>query len=124
MNHSDKNFIDKVASLAAQAGKEVVKYVLILFYAAQHPDVPIKAKMLIPAALAYFILPLDAIPDVLPGVGYSDDLGVLIAAVGAIMGIITDPNAKNSIMKSTKQMMKKWFGDDEDDSASPILLPK
>lgn len=124
MNYSDKNFINQVASLAATAGKEVVKYVLILFYAAQHPDVPIKAKMLIPAALAYFILPLDAIPDVLPGVGYSDDLGVLIAAVGAVKAIISDPNVKNVIMESTKLIMKKWFGDDEDDTAYSILLPK
>ncbi len=33
-----------------------------------------------PRALAYFILPIDAIPDMLPAAGYTDDLIVLTAA--------------------------------------------
>ena len=38
-------------------------------------------KVTIVSALGYFILPLDAIPDLTPGVGYADDLGALCIAL-------------------------------------------
>ena len=37
------------------------------------------------AALLYFISPLDAVPDVLPGIGYVDDLIILSAVVGLVL---------------------------------------
>src|SRR5947209_11425437 len=42
---------------------------------------PIWVKATAAAALAYFILPFDAMPDLLPIVGLSDDAGVLAAAL-------------------------------------------
>jgi uncharacterized membrane protein YkvA (DUF1232 family) len=45
---------------------------------------PMWVKATVAAALAYFILPIDAIPDILPGIGLSDDAGVLTAAITAI----------------------------------------
>ncbi|RYE39013.1 MAG: DUF1232 domain-containing protein, partial [Hyphomicrobiales bacterium] len=36
------------------------------------------------AALAYFVLPFDAVPDLLAVVGFSDDIAVLAAAIGAV----------------------------------------
>ena len=53
----------KLARHALAAGREVVEKVLWLYYASRRPDVPRWAKLTIYAALAYFILPLDAIPD-------------------------------------------------------------
>ncbi len=41
--------------------------------------------MIILAAVGYFILPVDAIPDVIPGVGHTDDLGALALAVVAVL---------------------------------------
>ena len=40
---------------------------------------PIKAAIVIP--LAYFVIPLDAIPDLIPAAGYTDDLGVWLASM-------------------------------------------
>jgi uncharacterized membrane protein YkvA (DUF1232 family) len=37
-------------------------------------------------ALAYFVRPLDAVPDVLPGVGFTDDAAVLLAALRMVAG--------------------------------------
>lgn len=54
---------------------------LILYYTAYSPGTPITAKIAILGALAYFILPADLIPDVIPLVGYSDDFGVLSAVL-------------------------------------------
>jgi uncharacterized membrane protein YkvA (DUF1232 family) len=41
-------------------------------------------------AIAYFVLPTDAIPDVLPIIGYTDDAAMLAAAIRLVAGHITD----------------------------------
>ena len=45
---------------------------------------PTTAKGMVMAALAYFVLPVDAIPDILPVIGYTDDAAVLAAVVTII----------------------------------------
>ena len=44
------------------------------YYCALDPETPGKSKAVLLGALAYFIMPLDAIPDVLAFVGFSDDI--------------------------------------------------
>ena len=41
-------------------------------------------------ALAYFVLPIDAIPDMIVGLGYTDDAAVLFAALRMVGGAIED----------------------------------
>ncbi|WP_448203611.1 YkvA family protein [Azospirillum sp. sgz302134] len=57
---------------------------LAAFYCATDPRTPFKAKAMLMAALAYFVLPADAIPDWLVGIGFVDDAAVLAAAVRAV----------------------------------------
>ena len=45
------------------------------------PDVSMGFKSIAVGALAYFILPADAVPDVVPFLGFLDDAGVVTAAV-------------------------------------------
>ena len=54
------------------------------FYCAIDPASPRRVRGILLAALAYFILPFDAIPDLLAVVGFSDDIAVLAAAIGAV----------------------------------------
>lgn len=51
--------------------------VIAAYYAAIDPATPVHVKGVLFAALAYFVLPADAIPDVLAGVGLTDDMAVL-----------------------------------------------
>lgn len=60
-----------------------------LYFCLLDPKTPLWVKGIVGAALAYFILPLDAIPDLLPLVGLSDDAGVLAAALTAVSTHIT-----------------------------------
>jgi uncharacterized membrane protein YkvA (DUF1232 family) len=60
------------------------------YYCAFDPCTPMKVRGILLAALAYFVLPLDGIPDVLMLVGFSDDIAVLTAAFAAIRGHIRD----------------------------------
>ncbi|MDP2619777.1 MAG: YkvA family protein [Hyphomicrobiales bacterium] len=57
---------------------------LAAYYCATDGETPIRAKGLLFAALAYFILPTDFIPDFLAGLGFSDDATVLMMAVAMI----------------------------------------
>lgn len=68
---------------------------LSVWWAARDPDTPAAAKGMILAALAYFVLPTDAIPDILGGIGFTDDAAVL-AAVLAIVGKHVKPAHKTA----------------------------
>ncbi len=54
---------------------------LSLWYCARDDETPVAAKGMMLAALAYFVLPTDAIPDFIAGIGYTDDAAVLMAAL-------------------------------------------
>ncbi|MEJ2793681.1 YkvA family protein [Iodobacter sp. LRB] len=103
-NYSDDGFWQKLKSFALKAGKEVIEKALWLYYAAQRPETPAWAKTIMFGALAYFILPLDAIPDVIPVAGYSDDLGALAAAIGMVSMYITA-----DIKEQAAQKLQQWF---------------
>lgn len=57
---------------------------LAAYFCATDPGTPFKAKALLMGALAYFILPSDAVPDWLVMVGFADDAAVLAAAIQAV----------------------------------------
>ena len=47
-------------------------------------ETPLRAKGILFAALGYFILPADTIPDMIFGLGFTDDVAVLTAALAAV----------------------------------------
>ncbi len=53
-------------------------------YCATDPETPARVKLLIVGALAYFVMPIDGIPDILPLVGFTDDAAVIAATIAAI----------------------------------------
>lgn len=54
------------------------------YYAARDPQTPKKAKAVLFAAVAYFVMPVDALPDVVIGLGFTDDATVLATALGVV----------------------------------------
>jgi uncharacterized membrane protein YkvA (DUF1232 family) len=96
-SYSQATFWAKCKSGMRKAGREVLEKALWLYYAMQKDDCPAWAKATIVGALGYFIFPIDAIPDVLPVVGYSDDLAVLAGAVAAVASQI-DGNVREAAM--------------------------
>ncbi|MCY4274247.1 MAG: YkvA family protein [Gammaproteobacteria bacterium] len=82
--YTEKGFWGKIKKFASVAGKELIKQVLIAYYCANDPDTPMEAKAIIWAALAYFITPLDVISDLIVGIGYTDDIAIVGAALVAI----------------------------------------
>ncbi len=64
--------------------------VVALYFCLLDAKTPLWAKGVAAAALAYFVLPIDAIPDFLPLVGLTDDLSVLTGALATVGAVITD----------------------------------
>lgn len=103
--YSDGGFWDKVTGYAKAAGLEVIEKALWLYYAAQGESTPLWAKSSIYSALGYFVFPLDAIPDAIPVIGFTDDLGLLTAAVAFVAAHIDD-----EVKDNTAKKLKTWFG--------------
>ncbi|MGV8134626.1 MAG: YkvA family protein [Mangrovibacterium sp.] len=102
--YTDESFRRKVRRVAKTAGSKVVYAALLLFYMMKDPQVPIKAKVAIMAALGYFILPADAVPDLLPLMGFSDDLGVLLFAISRIRAHLTPETIRRA-----REKIHMWF---------------
>ena len=101
----DGSFWNKVKNFALKAGREVIEKALWLYYAAQQPSTPAWARTVIYGALAYFVLPVDAMPDAIPVAGFTDDLGALAAALGTVSMYVTD-----QVKTMASEKMKGWFG--------------
>lgn len=102
--YSDNSFWEKVKNYAKSAGEGVLEPALKMYYAASDSDTPAWAKTVMIGALGYFISPVDAVPDVAPIIGYTDDLGVLAAAFAA-----TAANIKDVHVAKAKETLSHWF---------------
>lgn len=58
------------------------------WYCAQDPDTPMKVKLTLLAAIGYFVMPADLVPDVIAGLGFTDDATVLMTALSVVGGQI------------------------------------
>lgn len=89
----DEGFWPKMRRVAAKV--PFAKEALSVWYCAKDDDTPLAAKGMMLAALAYFVMPVDAIPDVIVGLGYTDDAAVFTALM-AIVGRNLKPKHKQA----------------------------
>ena len=66
-----------------------VEDLVAAYYCALDPATPMRVRGMLLAALAYFILPVDIIPDMIAGLGFADDAALLTAVVGLVASHIT-----------------------------------
>jgi uncharacterized membrane protein YkvA (DUF1232 family) len=59
------------------------------YFCALDEKTPTRVRGTLLAALAYFVLPLDFVPDFILGLGFTDDVSVLLAALGAVRAHVT-----------------------------------
>lgn len=83
-----KNFWAKTKKFAGKI--PFTKDAIAMYYCALDAKTPLWAKGIAFGALAYFISPIDAIPDALIGLGFTDDAAVIAAGIKAISAQVTD----------------------------------
>jgi uncharacterized membrane protein YkvA (DUF1232 family) len=82
-----RGFWDKVRGVASVL--PFAEDLLTVYYCAFDRNTPTQVRVALLAALGYFVLPTDAVPDVLPLVGFTDDAAVLAAAIALVSDHIT-----------------------------------
>lgn len=87
--------LDAFPKKLTAAGKiPFAEQITAAYYALRDPKTPFKVKATLAAALAYFIMPTDLIPDFVAGFGFSDDLAVLLLVLKRVSGSINESHLK------------------------------
>lgn len=83
-----RGFWPKIRRFAARTG--FAREAVAAYYCVRDPATPLPVKAILLSALAYFVMPLDMIPDFVAGLGFTDDLAVLLTAWRAVGPAIKD----------------------------------
>ena len=106
-HYSEESFWRKIEQYGRVAGAKAVYYTVLLWYVATKKSTPLPVKMLIFGGLGYFVLPIDSVPDFLVGIGYADDIAILIGIVSAY-GMYMDDESK----AKARARVRELFGND------------
>ena len=79
---------------------------LAVWYCARDDETPMAAKGMMFAALAYFVLPTDAVPDFIAGLGYTDDAAVFTAML-AIVGRHLKPRHRDAARTAVERLRRE-----------------
>ena len=97
----DLGFWPKMRRVVAQI--PFAKEALSVWYCAKDDDTPLAAKGMMLAALAYFVMPVDAVPDFIAGLGYTDDAAVFTALL-ALLGRNLKPKHKLAAQRDIERL--------------------
>lgn len=112
--YSGPNLWKTLRRAALVAGRKSLLTALTLFYCLKDQDTPTWARGVIVGALGYLVLPTDLVPDLLPGIGYGDDWGALVAALGTVAAYIKDEHKSKAAAQ-----LERLFG-----AANPAAPPE
>ena len=107
-------FSDKVRKTMGRI--PFVEDALAAYFCATDKETPLYVRAMLMGALAYFIVPLDMIPDFIAGLGFIDDASVLAATMAAVQSALKSAHrdaARNFLEKETPA------ADEEDDGEKP-----
>jgi len=79
-----RSFWKKMARVAANI--PFAEDAAAAYFCAADPQTPLRVRGALLAALVYFIVPTDLIPDFFAGLGYTDDASVLALALALVSG--------------------------------------
>jgi uncharacterized membrane protein YkvA (DUF1232 family) len=97
-----RRFWRKLAAVIARI--PFAEDLLAAYYCAFDRATPLSVKATLVAAIAYFVLPADAIPDVLPVIGFTDDAAVLATALRMVANHVTPEHRTLAREKLTAMM--------------------
>lgn len=95
-----KKLFKYIGKYSQKMGKELVYNALVLYYVLVDEKTPKSAKKTIIAALLYFLSPIDLIADLIPIIGFSDDLPVLLMAISYLSSYITEEIKEKALLKT------------------------
>ncbi|MDR2441377.1 MAG: DUF1232 domain-containing protein [Planctomycetaceae bacterium] len=109
-DYSEKSFWQKIKGTAHKLGRKFLEEILILYYTLLSSQTPLHVKAMIIGALGYFISPIDLIPDVLPIVGYTDDVAVIAATVKTVTKAVVKHCKIEEFREKARQKIEELLG--------------
>ena len=106
-HYNDSSFLAKVTKYGKLIGITALYKAVQLWFVLQKPDVPARTKAVIMGALGYLIAPLDFLPDLLPVLGYTDDMVAITFALIKVQGYIDE-----EVERKSKKLLTKIFGEE------------
>jgi uncharacterized membrane protein YkvA (DUF1232 family) len=104
-----------MSTFAKKIGLKSIYTVLLLYYAYVRKDTPAWAKNIILGTLGYLLSPIDAIPDLSPIIGYTDDIGVLSFGLVTIAAYVND-----EVRQKARKRLSKWFKDYDESKLAEV----
>ena len=103
--YSEGDFLKKLSSASGKLGSGLLYYFVVLYYLVSDKEIPLKTRLLFIAALGYFILPSDLVADVIPGLGFTDDLAFISYAFSMANDYIT-PELQDKARQKVDAILK------------------
>lgn len=97
--YSERRFWNKIGRVARAAGADLAEKALCLYYVVSEGNAPVWARTAALGALGYLLSPIDAIPDLTPVLGYTDDLAVITAALATLTVYVTPEIREKAAVK-------------------------
>ncbi len=107
-HYSESGLWSKLKSIAKTVGSKTIYSALLLYYTLMDYNVPLADKAKITGALGYFILPVDIVADIVPLIGYTDDLIAMMTVIKMVGKNITP-----EIKAQAKNKVAEWFKEDD-----------
>ncbi|MGR5243681.1 YkvA family protein [Vibrio sp. PNB23_22_6] len=100
----EKTFWRKMKNSVKKASEEVAVMGIKSWLAMTDSSTAVRHKAILGGALAYFVLPTDMVPDVLAGVGFTDDMAALTLAANSVGSAITEQHEEQAREKLGSMM--------------------
>ncbi|MCB0655144.1 MAG: DUF1232 domain-containing protein [Saprospiraceae bacterium] len=101
---SEKAFWKKWQDYVKKLGTKALYTLLLLFYAYKRKETPYWAKSIVIGTIGYLLTPIDAIPDLTPILGYTDDLGILSFGLVTIACYVNE-----EVRQSARTKLGNWI---------------
>lgn len=99
-----RDFWAKLKRFAGQV--PFVEDIVAGYYCALDSETPMRVRGMLLAAIAYFILPFDLIPDIIAGLGFADDAALLTAVLALVSAHITPTHRAAAARALDKELPK------------------
>lgn len=114
--YDEASFWSKCKRYAGAIGRTGLEKAFTLYYATEHKNCSFAHKTAIYGALGYLLTPIDAIPDLTPLLGYTDDIGLIGTALVAVGSCIDD-----GVKYQAKDRVSRLLGEGALDGVRPFL---
>lgn len=107
--YSESKFWSTLRRAGRAAGAAVLRPALELYFVMTAEQTPLWAKATAVGALGYLILPFDLVPDWVPGIGWTDDVAVMLGALRTLSAYNT-PEVQRRAREAAERLMGAVVG--------------